>query len=179
MNHAVRTNGKLAGFHRSGKRGIQAAEIRLRDASAVTNAAIMACGAPFVHASEHGRAANGEDAVIESFCQGVPEVLLDAGHFHRREKFPVRKLRQPLGLAADSCELFHVVVPRRDIRVANRPVNRDAFLCVGLKIEIAPAIRLAAPGDRFAANLASANPGKMLSGIAGVRIFGVVDEKFV
>src|SRR3989475_8625280 len=78
VNHAVRTNRKLAGLHRSGKRGIQAAEIRLRDAAAVTNAAVVACGAAFVHTSEHGGAANGEDAVVECFCQRIPEVLLDA-----------------------------------------------------------------------------------------------------
>src|SRR5206468_11450888 len=68
VNHAVRTDGKLAGFHRSGKRGIQAAEIRLRDAAAVTNAAVVARGAAFMHPSEHGGAADGEDAVVESFC---------------------------------------------------------------------------------------------------------------
>ena len=93
--------------------------------------------------------------------------------------FPSGKLRQTFGLAADSGELFDVVVPRRDIGVANRPIDGDAVFQIGFEIEIAPAIALAAPGDGLAADLTATNPGKMFSGIAGVGIFRVLDEKFI
>ncbi len=53
---------------------------------------------------------------------------------------------------------FNVVVPRRKVAVANRPVNSDALLRVGLKVVIAPAITLAPPGQRAAAYLIASIP---------------------
>src|SRR6266436_1424373 len=145
----------------------------------MTYAAVMARGAPFVDASEDGGAADGHDAIIEIPGQCVAKILLDAGHLHRRQKFAVGKLRQSFSLPANSGEFLDVVIPRSDIRVANRPIDGDAFLGVGLKIEIAPTIGLAAPGDGLAANLTSFYPGKMFSGFAGVRIIRVLNKKLV
>src|SRR5437762_7852006 len=62
--------------------------------------------------------------------------------------------------------------------VADRPIHGDTILQIGFKIEIAPAIALAPPSDGFSADLAAANPGKMLAGSGGVRVFQVIDEKF-
>src|SRR5439155_11799130 len=74
---------------------------------------------------------------------------------------------------------FDVVVPRRYVRVANRPVDRYTFFQVRFKIEITPAVALASPGDGLAANLTSANPTEFRTSGIGVRIFLVVHEKFV
>src|SRR5262249_50839583 len=105
--------------------------------------------------------------------------LLRAGHFHGRQEFSIGQLRQALSLAADAGEFLHVVVPRRDIGIANRPIHRDAVFEVGCKVQIAPAIALAAPRDGLAADLAPANPRKMFAGIVSVGIVYVADEEFI
>src|SRR5258705_157709 len=84
----------------------------------------------------------------------VPHHLFDAVQRHRLEELPVGKLRQPFGLAGDPDELLDVVVPGRDVRVPNRPIDGDALTGVRLEVEIAPAIDLPAPHDRAPANLA-------------------------
>src|SRR5215470_2627282 len=109
----------------------------------------------------------------------VFKIELDARHFHGRKEFAVGKLRQAFGLAADAGEFFHVVIPGSNVGIANRPIDGDSIFQVGFEIEIAPAIALAAPGDRLSADLASANPGKMFSWIGGIGILDVVDEELV
>ena len=179
VNHAVRPDGKFAGFYRRRQSRTQAAEIGPGDAATMTDAAIVAGGASFVYARENGGAADGHHAVVEMFGHRRANIQLDARHFHRREKFSVRQLRQPFRLAADSGKLFDVVVPGRDVRIADRPVNGDAFFQVGFKIEIAPAIALAAPGEGFSADLPAANPRKVFAFFAGIRIVDVAHEKFI
>src|SRR5260370_605317 len=88
-------------------------------------------------------------------------------------------LRQAFGLGADAGELFHVVVPGGDVRVADGPIDGDSLFQVGFEVEIAPAIALSSPGDGFAADLAAANPGEMFSGSRGIRIVLVADKKLV
>src|SRR5262249_38590368 len=119
------------------------------------------------------------DAIIKIPGNRFPEVTLDAGHLHRREKTSVRELRQSLPLAADPRQIFPIVIPGGDLRVTDGPLNGNPLFLSGLEIEIAPAIALAAPHDGFSSDLAAANPGKMLSGIAGVRVFLVVDEELM
>src|SRR5208282_1405518 len=179
VNDAVRPDGKFASFYRGGESRTQAAEIRTGNAATVADAAIMAGSASFVDASEHCGAPNGHDAVVEMFGERGADVLLDARHFHRREEFSVGQLRQALSLAADASELFDVVVPRGDVRIADRPIYGDSFFQIGFKIEIAPAVALAAPGKGLSANLPAANPGKVFAFLAGIRIVHVADEKFV
>src|SRR5216684_2523902 len=145
----------------------------------MTNTAVVAGSATFVHASEHGGTADGHDAIVEISRQGIAKILFDAGHLHRRKKLAVGKLRQSFGLSADSGEFLHVVIPRRNIRVTNRPIAGDTFLGVGFEVKIAPAIGLASPGDGLSADLAPFDPGKMFSRFAGVRIVGVFDEKLI
>src|SRR5229473_615672 len=145
----------------------------------MTNTAVVAGSATFVHASEHGGTADGHDAIVEISRQGIAKILFDAGHLHRRKKLAVGKLRQSFGLSADSGEFLHVVIPRRNIRVTNRPIDGDTFLGVGFEVKIAPAIGLASPGDGLSADLAPFDPGKMFSRFAGVRIVGVIDEKLI
>ena len=67
VHHAVRADRELAGFHGRGQRGVQAAEIGLRDAAAMADAAVVASGAAFVNACQHRRATDGHDAIVEVF----------------------------------------------------------------------------------------------------------------
>jgi len=112
-----------------------------------------------VNAGENGCAADGHDAIVEMLGEGGAEILFDAGHLHRREKFPSGNWREAFGLAADAGEFFHVVIPGRDVRVTDGPIHGDSVFQIGFKVEIAPAIALAAPGEGFSADLAAANPG--------------------
>ena len=57
---------------------------------------------------------------------------------------------------------FDVVVPRREVGVANRPVDRDAVLRVRLEIEIAEAIALSSPRERPSADVIAAIPVEAL-----------------
>src|SRR5690349_887310 len=165
MHDAERTDGEMAGLLRGGKSGIQAAEIGLRNAAAMTDAAIVTGGAPFVHASKDGGAADGHDAIVEMFGERILEISLDASEFHGRKEFAVGELRQAFRLAADAGKLFDVVIPGSHVDIADGPIHGDAVAQVGFEIKIAPAIALTPPGDGLAANLAAANPGKMLSGL--------------
>src|SRR5205814_6220633 len=155
VDNAVRANGEAPGFLRGGKRGTETAEIGRGDAAAMANAAIVAGSAPFVSPSKHGRAADGHHAIIKMFGERVAKIPLDTGHFHRRQKFSVGQLRQAFGLAADAGELFHIVIPGCDVRIADRPIDRDSLLQIRFKVEIAPAIALAPPSERFSAHLAA------------------------
>src|ERR1700736_546416 len=142
-------------------------------------AAIVARRASLVHAREHRRTPDGHDAIIVMFRERISHILLHAGHFHRRQKLSVRKLRQALWLTADSRELFHVVVPRRDVRITERPIDSNSLFRVGFKIQIAPAITLTAPNDGLPAHLPPTNPREMLAFRTGIWIFHVIDEKLV
>src|SRR5260370_26011796 len=145
----------------------------------MAEAAVVAGGAPLVDASEDGGTADGHHAIIKILGERVFQFQINAGHFHGRKKFPVRKLRQAFGLAADAGELLHVVVPGSNVRVANGPIDGDSLFQIGFEIEIAPAVTLAAPEDGLSADLAATNPGKMLSGIGGGTIVLVADAKLV
>src|SRR2546421_2126452 len=144
----------------------------------MTHAAVVTRGAAFVHARQDRGAPDGHDAIVEVFGDCVAHILLDARHFHGRQKLAVGKLRQTFSLTADASELFDVVVPRRDVRVANGPIDSDALFQVGLEVQIAPAIALAPPKKRFTADLTPANPGKMLAGIGGIWILDIVHKEF-
>ncbi len=80
-------------------------------------------------------------------------------------------------MAADADEFLDVVVPGGDVLVSDWPVDGDSVAQVGFKIEIAPAIRLAAPNDRTAAHLAPADPQERLCFVGGVGVLLVIDEE--
>src|SRR5438093_10405693 len=70
-----------------------------------------------------------------------------------------------------------MVVPRRDVGVADRPVHPEPVARVGAEVEVAPAVHLAAPHDGAAADLAAPDPVKRLGGSERVRGLAVVDEE--
>jgi len=124
-------------------------------------------GAAVVRLGQHGAAADCDHPFARPRAPDrFTNRLLDAVQRHRLEEFAVGELRQPLRLAADADEGLDVVVPRGDVRVANRPVDADAFARVRLEVEVAPTIDLAAPHDRAPPTWRAANPRERL--VAGV-----------
>src|SRR5215472_18108309 len=114
----------------------------------------MAGGAPEVRLGEDRRAPDGKHALASpALMHRVAHAQLRTVELHRREEFPVRKLCQALGLAAHADELLDVAVPGCDVRIADRPVDRDAFARVGLEVEVAPAVDLPPPHERAATDV--------------------------
>ena len=98
-------------------------------------------------------------------------------HLQRRQKILVGQLRQPGIFAADADELFNVVIPRRDVSVAYRPVSSYAFSGVGFKIQVAQAETMPRPHQRLAAGLIAAHPVEWLDLV--IRMVAVFDEKML
>src|SRR5213080_2786213 len=142
-----------------------AVEVRMRDAATLAGPAVMARRAAAMRRGEDRDPADRHDPLGgEPLGDAVPDHLLGAVQRHRRQELPVGQLRQSQPLAAHPDEPFHVVVPRRDVGVADRPVHAEAVPRVGLEIEIAPAVYLPAPHDGLAADLAATDPVKRLVG---------------
>src|SRR5206468_8709029 len=163
---------------RSRKRRIQTTEIRARNAAARARPAIMASSAPAMPLGKNRRTANGHHPIARKALRDrVFNHQLSTRHLHRRQKFSIRKLRQSLRLARDSDEILDIVVPGRDVLIANRPVNGDSFAQVGFEIQITPAIRLSSPHDGSPAHMAAANPQERLTWIGGIRVLTIIDEE--
>src|SRR5439155_26668333 len=95
----------------------------------------------------------------------------------RRHELSVGQMRQTFLATLDADELLDVAPPRRQILVAEWPVDAEAFACVRLEIEVAPAINAATPHDRATTDLSPANPVKGLPFRRRVRIVEIVDEE--
>src|SRR6185436_17465026 len=102
------------------------------------------------------------------------QMSLDAIELHGRQEFAIGELWQSLRAAADADEALDVVVPRRDLGIAHRPVDSDSVLCVRPEVDVAPAIAMPAPQDGAAADVVTADPIEALD--LSVRMLGVVDE---
>ena len=113
-------------------------------------------------------------AAAERLRDALLHLALEAVHLHRRQELAVGQLRQAVAAAADAGKALDVVVPRRDVRVADRPVDGDAVARVGLEVEVAPAVRLPPPEQRAAADVIAAHPVEALD--LAVGILDVVDE---
>src|SRR5262249_27785659 len=125
-----------------GRKGrIQATEVGSRTATAMTRSAVVTRGAAVMTLRQYGRTAYGHHPVAAKVSSDrLLNSLFRAGHFHRRQKLTIWQLRQAFGLAADADEGFHIVVPRGDIVIANRPINRYSVTKVSFEIQIAPAV---------------------------------------
>src|SRR5207253_1129871 len=88
--------------------------------------------------------------------------LFAAVELHRREELSVRKLRHSLMRSIDARVLLDVVVPRRNVGVADRPIDRNSFLRVRLEIEIAVAVALPPPHQRASTDVIAAVPVEAL-----------------
>jgi hypothetical protein len=96
-------------------------------------------------------------------------MLLARVHLHRREELAIGKVRQSEPFPAHTDVLLDVAVPGRDVRVADRPVDGDPLLQVRLEVEVTPAIDLASPDERLAADLIALDPGEGLRLLVGMR----------
>src|SRR3954464_982365 len=120
----------------------------------------------------------GHDALaIELRQQDFASFLLRGIHRPRLQEFTIRQLRESFVPSLDPDELLDVAPPRRHVFVANRPVDRDAFACVRLVIEIAPAENAATPHDRLSANLPASYPREGFALRRRIRIVEIVDEE--
>src|SRR5262245_2203323 len=77
---------------------------------------------------------------------------------HARLELAVGELRQLLYGPRDAGVALDVIIPGRDVPVANWPIDGDAILHVALEILLAPAIALASPHERTTADLIAAVP---------------------
>ena len=109
--------------------------------------------------------------------QNLPPLRLGGVELPRRLEFSVGKMREPLLASLNADELLDVAPPRRQIVVAERPIDAESLARVGLEVEIAPAIDTATPHDRAPADLTSANPVEGLALRSRVRIVEIVDEE--
>src|SRR3989442_2751713 len=160
------------------QRHADAVEVGVGDAAALARAAVVTRRASPVRCREDRHPADGDDALGgEALRDPVPDDLLGAVERHRREEFPVGQLRQAERLAADPDELLDVIVPRRDVGIADRPIHPEAVARVGFEVEVAPAVHLSAPHDGLATHLAAADPVERLVGVEGVWVLAVVDEE--
>src|SRR5471032_1273616 len=77
--------------------------------------------------------------------------------------------------------LLDVIVPGSEVGVADRPVDGDSFLCVGLEVEVAPAITLTTPHQRASADVVAAIPIEALYFCVGRILVGgpVVEIRLV
>ncbi len=112
-------------------------------------------------------ARNQSTIALEQLREPGRDHLLGAVERHRRLELSVRQLRQMLDRSGNARVAFDLVVPRREVCVANRPVDRDAVLRVRLEIEIAQAIALTSPRERPSADVIAAIPVEALD--LGVR----------
>ena len=175
LHDAKWTQRETTGRARCGQRRVDAAEIRPRDAPPVARSTVVTGRASVVRLGEDGDASDCEHALApEPVLHSLPDVLLRAVQRHRRQELAVRQLRQTLFLAADADEAVHVIVPWRDVGIANRPIDRDAVAQIGLEVEVAPAINLAAPDDRLAADLPGAEPVERTVRGRRVRVLHVI-----
>ena len=127
---------------------------------------------------ENGHTPYCQDALsAEMFRNRIPDCPLCAVKLHWRQEFAVGQLRKSQSLSADSDEIFHIVVPRRDICVTDRPINRDSLAKIGLKIQVAPSVDLAAPHYGAPTHLSAPYPPERLSRLGRVGMLFVAYKK--
>ena len=117
-----------------GKRRSIAAEIGAVRAAADAAVAVLAGRAAVVGLGEIGDATDDDRATAKGRGHAALHVFFKAVHLHRWQELSIGQMRQAFETAADAGEFLRVIIPRRDVRVADRPIHRDAFLGVGFKI---------------------------------------------
>src|SRR5215210_562779 len=104
------------------------------------------------------RAAPRNHAPIRSelFVRYIRDCLLAAIELHRRQELSIGQLRHVLARAVDAGVRLDVVVPWRQVLVADRPVDGDSILRIRLEVEVAPAVALTSPHQRTPADVVAA-----------------------
>ena len=168
VGDGVGTEGQPAGGGGGGKgRGV-AREVGAVGTAAVAEVPALAGAAAVVGPRQHGHVAHDQVPAGERRRDALAQVPLEAVHLEGRQQVALRKLGQAGLLAADADEGLHAVVPGREVRVAQRPVDPDAFLEVGLEVEVAPAEAVARPEQRPPADLVAPEPVERLLLLVGM-----------
>src|SRR5258708_6704436 len=161
-----------------GQGGVYAAEVRPRDASSFTRTAVVASRPIAMILGKNGHTPYCQDALPpEMFRNRIPDCHLCAVKLHGRKEFTVGQLRKSQRLAADSDEIFHVVVPWRYICVADRPINCNSLAKVRFEIQVAPSVNLAAPHYGAPTHLPSSDPPERLARLGRVGMLFVAYKK--
>ena len=123
-HHRIRHQGEPAGGRRGRQRAVRAAVVRPGDAATRAGTAVVTRGTPVQRLREHGGASDGQHPP-EPVGDRLLQNLFTAGQRHRRQELAVGQLRQVLRLTADTDESFDLVVVRRKLGVAERPVDAE------------------------------------------------------
>ena len=155
----------VSGFLRRRKRAGVAAEVSPERTAAPAQIAVLAGAALRAVRERRGEIRGPADGERAAHFVGerLLQVQLDAIQLHRRQEFAVRQLLVAFRLAAHADETLHVVVPRRELLVADGPVHGDTFFRVRLEVHRTPAVRLPTPHDGTAADVIAAHPGERLA----------------
>src|SRR5690606_25263632 len=100
--------------------------------------------------------------VAESVLKPLGYIRFHAVHRHWRHKLAIRKMWYPVFVSGDTCKSFHIVVPRSQILVSDRPVHCDSLFQVSFKIEVRQAVTLSPPQQGPSPYLISPKPRKWL-----------------
>src|SRR3569833_357247 len=90
------------------------------------------------------------------------DLLFNGTHFKRRKVFAIGQRLQAVPVSANAREFLDVAVPRRNVLIADRPVDSIPETLGSRKFEIAPALAGPPPHDRLTANLVAADPVERL-----------------
>src|SRR5438034_11673896 len=127
LDHAVGTQREPAGGARRRERHADAVEVRVRDAAALARPAVVARRAPALRRREDRDAPDRHDPLrAEALRDALAHHLLGAVERHRRGGPAVGGAGETDAFGRDPDELLGVVVPRRDVGIANRPVHAEA-----------------------------------------------------
>ena len=178
LDHRVGQHRQPAGFNRGRKCARLCREIGAVRTAARADRAVLAGRAAFIGLAlgQVGGAPDRQAAPRPLARNGFAGVAFDHVERHRRLEFAIGKLWQALRRARYADELLDLVVPRRQIGIADRPVGAVAIALVGPEIIVRPAVSLPAPGQRTAAELVRPEPGEIGALGRRVGVLGVVDE---
>src|SRR6185437_10716932 len=94
---------------------------------------IMASRASTVRCGENRRTPDGQKTFSpEMFRNRMPDDYFRAIQLHGGKESAVGQVRKAQCFTTDADEVLYVVIPRREVGITDRPVNRDSFPKIGL-----------------------------------------------
>ena len=120
-----------------------------------------------------GHAADREHAAVELAGEHIAQPLFTDVERHGRLKLAVGKLLESERLAADADGLLDVAVPGLHVVVADGPVDAVPVRPVGLEVLLRPAVGLASPDQRLAADDRRTHPVERFVLVVNVGVFVV------
>src|SRR5450432_683112 len=81
-------------------------------------------------------------------------------HFPGRQKIAVRQCVKAIKISADSCKMFYMEIPGRQLFISQWPFHRESIPPRSFKIIFTPSLCLPGPEQGFSAHLISPDPVK-------------------